>query len=960
MLGPIRQFLKSPVFEDSDKTSLAKLINTVVYIGLALTVITVLVILLFGANPSPGLEINLAVFLIYLVTLTLLHRGYVHAASMLLLATIWILLTIAILFSGGLRGVGISGYIIISLIAMLLVSKRAGLIYLLASCIASLVITALEYTHFLPPSVFIPDRPTSSWIVQVGIFVWMALLLFITARNLNEALRRTQKNESALEKAYQEQAEIRASLEAHSRNLERRIVQVQVASEVARVAATVRQVDELLNRAVNLVRDQFGFYHAGIFLLDERREYAVLQAATGEAGKQMLERGHKLKVGEVGIVGYVAGAGQPRVALEVGSDSAHFKNPLLPDTRSELALPLRSSSGVIGVLDVQSQQPSAFGEEDISVLQTMADQLTVAIENARLFDAHERQLKELSILHAVATAGAEATSLNTLLERATQLIGETFSADEHGVLLLDETGQVLKFHPSYFCPDEDLKTLVIPLGQGISGTVARTGLPLRVGNVAGDPGYLGDSQARRSELCVPLKIGERIIGVINVESAKENAYSEADERVLSTIAVQLATAIEKVRLFEVERRRAAGLEALRQASLHLTSNLESKPVLRAILEHSMKLVSADAARLFLFDGDKLTFAQGYGSHGSILDLGAHPRPHGLTYNVARNGKRQVVADARKHPLFKDQPFDGAIVSLPLKLGDQVLGVLNLYVEGRPCNFEENELSILELLADQASIALTNARLYEEAQKRAEELSAALQQREELVRLRNEFIQNVSHELRTPLAIVRGYVELLNSGEVGEVTPQQKEMITIVNRRVHMLNKIVDDLTTILEAEAHHGKRESVDYGEIVRYMMSDFQATARQAGLSLVAEIEPNLPNVLGNPIHMHRVLDNLVGNAFKFTPPGGKVILRLYKEGKMIVLEVSDNGVGIPADKLERIFERFYQVDGSSTRRYGGTGLGLALVKEISEMYGGDVAVKSKVGMGSTFTVKLPGLPIE
>jgi GAF domain-containing protein len=188
------------------------------------------------------------------------------------------------------------------------------------------------------------------------------------------------------------------SLEEYAHDLERRIIQLQVAADVARDAATVRQVDDLLNRAVDMIRDRFGFYHAGIFMIDEHGEYAVLRAATGAAGQKLLESGHKLKVNEVGIVGYVTGSGQPRVALDVGADAVYFKNPFLPETRSELTLPLRVSEKIIGALDVQSKEPAAFDNEDVIILQTMADQLAVAIENARLFEIERRRSAELESL----------------------------------------------------------------------------------------------------------------------------------------------------------------------------------------------------------------------------------------------------------------------------------------------------------------------------------------------------------------------------------------------------------------------------------------------------------------------------------------------------------------------------------------------------------------------------------
>ncbi|MBE9507558.1 MAG: GAF domain-containing protein, partial [Chloroflexi bacterium] len=188
--------------------------------------------------------------------------------------------------------------------------------------------------------------------------------------------------------------ELEQQVAQRTRDLERRTLHLQVAAEVARDATTARDLDDLLNRAVNLIRERFEFYHAGIFLVDERDEYAVLRAATGEAGRHMLEQGHRLKVGEQGIVGDVTGSGQPHIALDVGADAVHFDNPLLPETRLEMALPLKVGERVIGALDVQSIREAAFDEESVAALQIMADQLAVAIEKTRLFEQTQAALEE--------------------------------------------------------------------------------------------------------------------------------------------------------------------------------------------------------------------------------------------------------------------------------------------------------------------------------------------------------------------------------------------------------------------------------------------------------------------------------------------------------------------------------------------------------------------------------------
>ena len=182
-------------------------------------------------------------------------------------------------------------------------------------------------------------------------------------------------------------------------DLTRRTTELEAAAQVARGAAAIRDSEQLLKETVHLISDRFGFYHAGIFLLDEARQYAVLRAASSESGGHMLARRHKLKVGEEGIVGYAAGTGEPHIALDVGEDAAFFNNPDLPLTRSEMAVPLKVHDQMIGVLDVQSTEPAAFSEEDVAILQALSDQVALAIENARLFEQSQRALQDLDTLY---------------------------------------------------------------------------------------------------------------------------------------------------------------------------------------------------------------------------------------------------------------------------------------------------------------------------------------------------------------------------------------------------------------------------------------------------------------------------------------------------------------------------------------------------------------------------------
>ncbi len=225
-------------------------------------------------------------------------------------------------------------------------------------------------------------------LIAASTFVLRITIGFITA-----AYERAQRNANQLEALNSELQESQDVLSQRTKELERRTRYLEANSAVARDVASELNPEILLRRTVILVTEQFNFYHAGIFLIDSGAEYAVLRAASSEGGQRMLERNHRLRVGAEGIVGYVAHQGMSCVALDTGVDAVYFDNPDLPDTRSEAALPLRVRGQIIGVLDVQSTQPEAFNDDDISVLQTLADQIAVALQTAQLFQQVEQSME---------------------------------------------------------------------------------------------------------------------------------------------------------------------------------------------------------------------------------------------------------------------------------------------------------------------------------------------------------------------------------------------------------------------------------------------------------------------------------------------------------------------------------------------------------------------------------------
>jgi GAF domain-containing protein/HAMP domain-containing protein len=362
-------------------------------------------------------------------------------------------------------------------------------------------------------------------------------------------------------------AEMEKRVVERTLDLERRSNQVQVAAEVARDAATSQVLDVLLNRAVNLVRERFGFYHAGIFLLDDAREYAVLRSATGEAGQIMLERGHKLKVGQEGIVGFVSGTGEPRISLDVGVDAVHFKNPILPETRSEMSLPLRAGDTVIGVLDVQSKQAAAFDEEDITILQTMADQLAVAIQNARLLKEAQENLQQMQMLYGLYNLDAWESLKSTRSVAGYQIDSSGLRAVP--VLLNGDSGK------------QEVSPDLPPISR-------------------------------------PIDVRGRTIGYLEVWPDQEQVTSE-EANFIDAISERISLALESARIFEETRSLAFREETLNQIISHFNQSLDFNSLVESALTQLWQLPNVSEVSIYVGPPEVFTpneLEKGGGDNGS--------------------------------------------------------------------------------------------------------------------------------------------------------------------------------------------------------------------------------------------------------------------------------------------------------------------------------------------------------
>jgi signal transduction histidine kinase/ActR/RegA family two-component response regulator len=469
--------------------------------------------------------------------------------------------------------------------------------YSLAALTLSLVTLAVAAWALVTSQISIPavrlanSTDASAWLSGGLVFLLLSVAAITSVTYLMRSLNRSLiLSQSMVEKLQAQQEALEQEIKERTAKMERRAAQLQVAAEIARDTSATRGLDELLNHAVSLVRDRFGFYHAGIFLVDERGEYAVLQAAAGEAGDAMLKQGHRLKVDEVGIVGYVTGIGQPRIALDVGADAVHFKNPFLPETRSELALPLKVGGRVIGALDVQSQRAAAFDQDDMAVFQTMADQLAVAIENARLYQAERSRYREAEALRQAALTLTTLVPLDQVFERILAELQYVVPYDSASVQLL-KGDQLEIIGGRGFSNLPELLGICIPAqGDNPNKLVLESREPVTVGDArARYSGFRQEPHVAtdiRSWLGVPLLVGDRLIGMLALDKHQADFYTETHARAARAYAAQAAVAIENARLYKDLQDQMRALE-LAQARLVQSEKLAAIGELVAGVAHEL-------------------------------------------------------------------------------------------------------------------------------------------------------------------------------------------------------------------------------------------------------------------------------------------------------------------------------------------------------------------------------------
>jgi len=512
-------------------------------------------------------------------------------------------------------------------------------------------------------------------------------------------------------------------------------------SSLDRVSQTIvstLELDEVLSsimeQATKLLKAEAG----SVLLLDDKSGELVFEAVVGAVP----ERTKGLRFpSTLGIAGWVLRERQPQLVPDVSQDPRFY--PGIDSvtglvTKSLLCVPLEVKGKVIGVLEVINKTRGNFREDDLRLLTHLAPSAAIAIENARLHQREQKRAAQLAVVNQVARQAASILDLDQLLQEMVTAIQQGFDYYNVALYLLDETASELEM----LAIAGGFEDVVAPdycqaVGAGMIGWTAETGQPLLANDVRQEPRYiLGflEEPLTEAELCMPLKLAKEVIGVLDIQSTQLNAFDETDLMAMKTLADQIAMAIENARLFGETSRRFEETMALYQTSLDITAQLEMTELLESIVERAATLLGAEAGGIFLYDSDRdeLTLVISYGYTDKYVGTTLKPG-EGMAGKVFQSGESMIIDDyqsweGRSAAFGADPPFT-AVLEVPLKWRDRISGVLVINGDAQKRTFNQDDIWLATLFANQATVAMENARLYEEVwqelteRKRAEETLA---------------------------------------------------------------------------------------------------------------------------------------------------------------------------------------------------------------------------------------------
>jgi GAF domain-containing protein/anti-sigma regulatory factor (Ser/Thr protein kinase) len=661
--------------------------------------------------------------------------------------------------------------------------------------------------------------------------------------------------------------------------------------------------------------------------------------------------------------------------------------------RTILSVPLLREGIAIGGIQLRRTEVQPFSDQQIALLQTFADQAVIAIENVRLFTELQASNRELTTALDTQTATSDILRVISRSQTDVQPVFDAIVASAVRLLgaytggLTRLTGDQIELAAVTSTDDAGnaaaRAAFPRPLhSEGLYAQAMGDRAPVNVADAETDPRLpeAGHAAARvrgyRSVVVVPLLRHEEAVGTIGLTRREPGGFTGDEIALLQTFADQAVIAIENARLLSELQARTAELTrsvdeltALSDVGRALSSTLDLETVLQTIVLRANELTGTAGCTIWEYDELRAEFrlrASHYADQGDAALLQAPsrvmtiPRGQGVTTRVMEQRQPVQIHDittARDYESPIRQPLieagHRALLGVPLLSEDEVIGVLAV-TRKTPGEFEPEIVRLLTTFATQSALAIQNARLFLEIEDKSRQLEAASQHK-------SEFLANMSHELRTPMNAILGFSEVLAEGMFGEINEKQAEYLRDILESGRHLLSLINDILDLSKIEAGRMELEPTDFDlpGAIDNALTLVRERAGRRGITLGREIDERVGMIRGDERKVKQVLLNLLSNALKFTPEGGRIDVRAAVSDGMVEVSVADTGVGIAPEDQEAVFEEFRQV-GTADKKVEGTGLGLALSRKFIELHGGRIWIKSQLGEGSTFTFTLPVRPGE